>query len=195
MISGVILAAGSSSRLGRPKQLLDLGGVPLLTHVLRNAAASSLDQVVLVLGYEATAIANAVGEWGQRIVINPDFAAGQSTSLRLGLTSIDPASDAVMFLLGDQPQVGPEIIDAIIAAFRASGAAIVAPTYGGRRGNPVLFAQELFPKLATVEGDRGARGLLLELHDQVDTIAVSAGPPPRDIDTEEDYAALLAAYR
>ncbi|MGH2533045.1 MAG: nucleotidyltransferase family protein [Thermomicrobiales bacterium] len=195
MISGVVLAAGGSSRLGRLKQLLDLGGQPLLAHVLQNAIASDLDEVVLVLGHEAARIANEVGEWGQRVVINLNYAEGQSTSVRLGLSSIDPAAEAVLFLLGDQPHVGPEIINALIQRFRESGARIVQPVYGATRGNPVLFARELFPALAMIRGDKGARDLLQTHRAEIVTVPVSDGPPPLDIDTDDDYQQLLAAWR
>jgi molybdenum cofactor cytidylyltransferase len=191
-ISGVILAAGRSSRLGRPKQLLDLFGEPLLRRVVHNAVASELNEVVLVLGHQAAEIQTAVGEWGQRVVVNPDYADGQSTSLRVGLGAIDPLSEAVVFLLGDQPQVGPEIIDALIARFRGSGAPIVMPTYGGMPANPVLFASELFPELAVVTGDEGARAVVKRNSARVVRVAVSDGAPPRDVDTDDDYQALLA---
>ena len=194
MISGVVLAAGRSSRLGRPKQLLPLAGMPLLAHVLRNAMASSLDEVVLVLGHDATLIAAAVGQWGQRIVVNPDHAAGQSTSLRAGLRAIDPAAEAVVVLLGDQPEVGPAVVDALIEAYHATGGPIVVPAYGGRRGNPVLFARALFPALARVRGDEGARSVVRAHDAAAVSVAVSEGPPPRDVDTEADYAALLAGW-
>ena len=194
MISGIVLAAGRSSRLGRPKQLLPLGGFPLLTHVLRNAAASKLDEVVLVLGHEAARIGSAVGDWGQRVVVNPDYAAGQSTSLRAGLAAVDPTADAALILLGDQPQVGPAIIDALIAAYRASGGAIVVPSYGGSQGPPVLFDRTLFPELAAVTGDEGARGVVRARAAEVVAVPVGDGPPPRDVDTEEDYAALVAGW-
>src|SRR3954451_14628645 len=105
MISIVILAAGTSSRLGQPKQLLDLGGEPLLRHTLRNALASRAGEVVLVLGHQAETIRAAVGEHGQRTVINPDFADGQSTSLRAGLEAVSDDSDAAIVMLGDQPLV------------------------------------------------------------------------------------------
>ena len=193
MISGVILAAGRSSRLGRPKQLLPLGGLPLLAHVLRSAAASRLDEVVLVLGHEAAAIASAVGEWGQRIVVNPDYAAGQSTSLRIGLSAIDPRAEAVLFLLGDQPEVGPEVIDTLLAAYRETGGPIVQAEYSGQPGNPVLFARILFPELARVTGDEGARAVVQARPGEV--VPVPAGAqPPRDVDTEADYAALRAIW-
>lgn len=191
-VSGVILAAGLSSRLGRPKQLLDLFGEPLLRRVVRNAVASQLTEVVLVLGHRAAEIASAVGELGQRVVVNPDYSDGQSTSLRVGLGAIGPGAEAVVFLLGDQPQVGPEMVDALIDRFRATGAPIVMPTYGGIAANPVLFAEELFPELAKVSGDEGARSLVTRHRDRVITVAVSGGSPPRDVDTEDDYRALLA---
>ena len=194
MICGVVLAAGRSSRLGRPKQLLPLAGMPLLAHVLRNATASALDEVVLVLGHEATPIGATVGQWGQRIVVNPDYAAGQSTSLRAGLAAVDPTAEAVVVLLGDQPQVGPAVVDALIEAYRATGAPIVVPTYGGRRGNPVLFTRTLFPELARVGGDEGARGVVRAHDAEVLAVAVGPGPAPRDVDTEADYAALLADW-
>jgi molybdenum cofactor cytidylyltransferase len=193
-VSGLILAAGRSSRLGRPKQLLPLAGRPLLAHVLENAAVSALAEVVLVLGHEAARIGAAVDDLGQRVVVNPDFAAGQSTSLRAGLAALDPAAAAVVVLLGDQPQVGPEVVDALIGAFRAGAGPIVAPRYGGRRGNPILFARALFPELAGVAGDEGARGIVRARAAEVVEVPVGDGPPPPDVDTEEDYAALLAAW-
>ncbi|MDQ3411935.1 MAG: nucleotidyltransferase family protein, partial [Chloroflexota bacterium] len=117
-VSGIILAAGQSSRLGRSKQLLPLAGRPLLAHVIAHAAASDLDETILVLGHEATAIAAALGDLGQRTMINPEYAAGQSTSVRAGLSAVSPESDAVMFLLGDQPTVTSEIINALLTAYR-----------------------------------------------------------------------------
>ena len=192
-VSGVILAAGQSSRLGRPKQVLDVFGEPLLRHVVRHAVASRLDEVVLVLGHEADRIAPAVGDWGQRTVVNPDYAEGQSTSVHVGLAAIDPRAEAVLFLLGDQPRVDPRIIDAVIARFRETRAPIVMPTYGGIPANPVLFAAKLFPDLARVTGDEGARSIVKSHRDLVAHVAVSDDLVPQDVDTESDYRGLLAA--
>lgn len=195
MISGVVLAAGRSRRLGRPKQLLPLAGLPLLGHVLRNAAASSLDEVVLVLGYDAAAIGAAVGDWGQRTVVNPDHADGQSTSLRAGVAAVDPRAAAAVFLLGDQPGVGPAVIDALIVAFRRDQPPLVIPAYGDQRGNPVLVSRALFPELERVTGDEGARGVVRAHAGEAAIVPVGDGAPPGDVDTEEDYAALLASWR
>jgi molybdenum cofactor cytidylyltransferase len=194
MIGGVILAAGQSKRLGRPKQLLDLNGEPVLRHTVRHASLSDLDQVVLVLGYEAAAIADAVGDWGQHLVVNPDYAQGQSTSLKLGLSAIDLNAEAVIFLLGDQPQVGPDLINQILAAFRQGPGRIVMPSYRGRASNPVLFAREFFPELAAVQGDQGARSVLKVHLSEVEHVEIDAYAP-LDIDTDEDYEILKRAWK
>jgi molybdenum cofactor cytidylyltransferase len=194
MISGVILAAGKSTRLGRPKQLLELGEEPVLLHTVRNAMSSHLDQVVLVLGDHAAEISDAIGEQGQSLAINPDYELGQSTSLKLGLSTIDPESEAVLFLLGDQPQVSADIINSVIAQFRKAGGRIVMPSYRGTRSNPVLFSRELFPALAQVMGDRGARSVVRAHFSEVRTVEVDADPP-LDVDTEEDYEKLRKVWK
>jgi molybdenum cofactor cytidylyltransferase len=192
-ISGIILAAGKSERLGRPKQLALLGGEPVLRHVIRQALRSCLNEVIVVLGHEAERIASAVGEMGQRTIINLNYAAGQSTSLRAGLNAIDPRAGAVIVLLGDQPRVDPALIDRLIERFQATGARIVRPVYAGCPGNPVLFARSLFPELMAVTGDEGARSLIQRLRHEVALVPVD-GPPPRDLDTEDDYRLLAAEW-
>ncbi len=194
MISIVILAAGTSTRLGRPKQLLDLGGEPLLRHTLRNALASRAGEVVLVLGNQADSISEAVGDLGQRTVINPDFAAGQSTSLRAGIESVSAESDAAIVMLGDQPMVTTAMLDQIIERFERTGGLIVQPIYGETPGNPVLLARSLFPELMAIEGDQGARRVIKSHREQIARVRVADGPPPGDVDTEADYQALLDAW-
>jgi molybdenum cofactor cytidylyltransferase len=193
-VSGVILAAGASSRLGQPKQLLDLAGEPLLRHTVRHALASNLDQVVLVLGARAAEIDDAVGYHGQRIVVNPIHNEGQSTSLKLGLESIDPEADAVLFLLGDQPGVTPAIINALIERFNASNARIVQARYQNGPGNPALFARSLFPELLAVDGDEGARSVIRHHRDSIVFADFPNRPIPQDVDTIDDYQTLLAMW-
>lgn len=195
-VSGIILAAGRSARLGRPKQLLDLGGKPVLVHVLDGARASGLHEVILVLGHEAERVRSALAAHLERVkvLVNPDHAAGQSTSMRAGLAALDSAADAAIFLLGDQPEVGSDVILALVAAFRASGPPIVMPSYSGQPGNPVLIARPLFPALEAVTGDRGARDVIHAHRAEVELVPFPDRASPRDIDTEEDYAALLARW-
>lgn len=192
-VSIVVLAAGTSSRLGRPKQLLELGGEPLLRHTIRHALASSAAEVVLVLGNRAEEIATAIGDFGQPVVVNPSFAEGQSTSLVAGVRAIDPKADALIVMLGDQPTVGPDLLRRLIDRFRETGAPIVQPRYEGTPGNPVLFRGDLFPELLTVAGDRGARDIIRRRASDVSYIDAGQAMPP-DVDSEEDYARLVAAW-
>ena len=161
--------------------------------MLRHAAASQLSEVVLVLGHQAKRIADEAGYWGQRVVVNPDYADGQSTSLRAGLAAISQDAAAVLFLLGDQPQVRPRTIDALISAFQAGDAPIVVPTYEGIQGHPVLISRALFQDLQLVRGDRGAREVIRAHANAVHQVPV-VGPRPSDVDTDEDYAALVARW-
>jgi molybdenum cofactor cytidylyltransferase len=190
-VAGIILAAGRSSRLGRPKQLLDLGGKPLLRATLDNALASSLDRVFLVLGHEAVAISRALGLHPATVVVNDHFADGQASSVVAGVNALPDQTAAAMLLLGDQPGVTPAIIDGVVAAWRAADAQIAAPVYGGTLGNPVLFRRDLFPELLRLAGDEGARRLVREHSPDVLRVPIDLSDPPPDIDTEADYQRLI----
>jgi molybdenum cofactor cytidylyltransferase len=192
-VSGVVLAAGASTRMGRPKQLLEIAGRPLLQHVVDAALASSLDEVIVVLGHRADEVEAALRLGGRaRAVANPEFAAGQITSLRCGLAAANPAARAAAVLLGDQPTLRSEAIDEMVAAFLAAGARAARPVYpdaGGRPGHPVLLAREIFHELDPLRGDQGARTLFSEQRPGVLEVSV-AGQPPPDIDTPEDLTRI-----
>jgi molybdenum cofactor cytidylyltransferase len=193
VIAGIVLAAGSSSRLGRPKQLLPVHGEPLIRHTLRSVLASSLDEVILVVGHEADGVRETVADLPVKCIFNPAAAAGQSTSVRAGLAALSSDVEAAVFILGDQPGIDPAVIDALIAAWRTSGSPVAAPRYEDRMGNPVLFDRRVFLELAALEGDTGARPVVRAYHDSGDLQVVPvAGHAPPDIDTEADYAALIA---
>jgi molybdenum cofactor cytidylyltransferase len=192
VIAGIVLAAGRSSRLGRPKQLLLVHGEPLIRHTLRHVLASSLDQVILVVGHEAEEVRNAVAGLPVICAFNPDAAAGQSTSVRSGIASILPEVEAAVFILGDQPGVDPNVIDALIGAWRELRPPVVAPLYADRMGNPVLFDRRVFPELVLLEGDTGARPVVCAYQDSGELqIVPIAGAAPPDVDTEADYEALI----
>jgi molybdenum cofactor cytidylyltransferase len=194
VIAGIVLAAGRSSRLGRPKQLLPIQGEPLIRHTLRRVLASSLDQVILVVGHEADEVRETVAGLRVECIFNPDAAAGQSTSVRTGLAALSPAVEAAIFILGDQPGIDPTVIDALIAAWRESSPPVVVPRYADRMGNPVLFDRRVFPQLAALEGDTGARPVVRAHHDSGELHVVPVpGQAPPDVDTEADYATLIAA--
>jgi molybdenum cofactor cytidylyltransferase len=196
VITGIVLAAGTSSRLGRPKQLLDLAGRPVLRHVVDAALASPLDEVVVVLGHLAGEIGTAVPRDARvRTVVNGRYALGQSTSLAAGLEAAGPGSEAAVVLLGDQPGIRPDAVAAVVAAFAAAGAAaVVQASYGGRPAHPTLLGREVWGRLLPeLEGDRGARQIL-EGHPEWRSLVEVGGDPPLDIDTERDYERVLAAF-
>jgi molybdenum cofactor cytidylyltransferase len=188
-VAGVILAAGLSSRLGRPKQLLDIAGEPLVRRIARIALQSQLDSVTVVVGNAAEKIVPRLGDLNVAIVLNQDFEVGQASSITAGIESLPHDADAVLFLLGDQPTVAPEVIDAVIDAFLRSKADVVQARYGDSiPGHPVLFSRALVPELMQLTGDEGGRSILLR-HDVRYVDYVHEAPP--DIDTEEDYQQVL----
>jgi molybdenum cofactor cytidylyltransferase len=193
VIAGLVLAAGTSSRLGRTKQLEPVDGVPLLQHAVDAAAASRLDEVVVVLGARAAEIEAAV-RWppGSRWVLNERFSVGQSTSLLAGLAALGPEVEAVVVLLGDQPGIRPQAIDALIAAHAEGKGPVVQATYGGRPAHPTLLARDVWRDLAALTGDQGARSAIAA-HPQWRTGVEVGGDPPPDVDTEEDLARVRAA--
>lgn len=193
-IAAAILAAGTSSRLGTPKQLLELGGLPVLSHTLAAVAKSSVDVVMVVLGHAKEQIQQRVDLSNVVVIDNPDFATGQSSSVRAVVRSLPDDIDAAVFVLGDQPLVQFEVIDALVAARRKLNPLIVQPRYAEGRGNPILIGRELFGELLALEGDVGARPLLRLHGSDVTLVDVSDHQRPADIDTVEDYQALQQQF-
>jgi len=190
MIVGVVLAAGRSTRLGRPKQLLPYRGRPLLEWALVAMAASTADEIVVVLGHDTERIQAEVDLDGARVVYNARYAEGLSTSLQTGLAALGEDVMAAVLTVGDQPLVDAGIIDALIALHRQTGAPIIATDYGAYQGTPLLLQRSLWPLAAHVHGDQGARALLRAYPDAIATVPV---PPAlaADVDTWEDYTKLL----
>jgi molybdenum cofactor cytidylyltransferase len=193
-VTGIVLAAGTSSRLGRPKQLLDLAGRSVLQHVVETLHSAPVDEIVVVLGHRAEEIATAVPLSDRvRLATNPDFASGQSTSLRAGLLAAGDRSQAAVILLGDQPGMRAEAVTAVIEAWGSGRGPAVQATYRGVPGHPVLFDRSVWADLEGAEGDEGARGLLAS-HPQWRALVEVGGSPPLDIDNEEDYARVRAEF-
>ena len=159
-IGGLILAAGEGRRFGSPKQLAPLRGRPLLEHALMAmVGASSVGAVVVVLGAHADAILAGVALHGAQAVTAPDWADGQSSSLRAGVAALAPHVEAIVITLGDQPAITAAAIDAVAGARDGESVAVRA-TWAGRPGHPVLLERGLFDKVAALRGDEGARSLL-----------------------------------
>ena len=186
MISGILLAAGRSIRFGRPKQLLEIDGEPLVRRVVRQALASSLAGLRVVVGEAAADIRVALRDLDVTVVDNPRFAEGQSTSVRAGLRDLDPDVRGAMFLPSDQPFLTTELIDSLIDAQRRTGARIVVPVHGGSRGSPVLFDRSLFFELEKLTGDVGGRRVMPGYPDDIVEVPVADSRVLMDIDTPDD---------
>lgn len=190
-VAGIILAAGKSSRMGQTKQLLPFQGRTILECVVANALASALHRVIVVLGHEAGALQPLLPQTAVTTVLNACYETGQSSSLKAGLEALAEESEAVLFLLGDQPLVTPATINLILAAFEASPSPIVMPVFEGKRGNPVLFSRETFPRIQNLSGDSGARALFQEYDGRIQSVPVHSRAILDDLDTLEDYRNLL----
>lgn len=190
MITGVVLAAGEASRLGVPKQLLTYRGKPLLAHVVKNLLKSQVDQVVVVIGSRAEQMLDLLTEYPIKIVVNKAFATGQSSSIKSGLATLNESTQAVLFALGDQPLVDTQTINLIIKHYRPR--TIVAPYYMGKRGNPVLFDRFFFTEISSLSGDVGAREIICRHPESLVKVDVTDKGVVFDVDTWEDYHALVA---
>jgi len=187
-VVGIVLGAGGSRRLGRPKQTLPLGDTTLLGWVVRDAEASSLDRVVLVVGGAAEeALAGAVPGRSE-VVRNDAYGEGCASSLLAGLDAAG-AADAVMLLLGDMPGVDTEVIDAVRAAWEAERPWAAVTDYRGAAGHPFAFSADAFPALRALHGDKAVWKLLDRHPERIRSVPIDR-PLPRDVDTWEDYAAV-----
>ncbi len=158
-IAAIVLAAGGARRMGTPKMLAPLWGRPLVCHAVDAVLASRLDACVVVAGADCDAIREALSPTSARVIQNPRWAEGLSTSIHQGLAATGEAA-AVVVVLGDQPALTPAVLDALVSAFEG-GAEIAACDYGdGTTGPPALFAAAAVPMLARLDGDQGARALL-----------------------------------
>ncbi|GAA3985657.1 nucleotidyltransferase family protein [Hymenobacter antarcticus] len=186
----VLLAAGASTRMGRPKQLLSYHGRTLLRHAAETAAATGCAPIVLVTGALHDELLTEVTGLPIQAAHNPDWATGMASSIRTGLTAVAAAEPrAVLIMLTDQPLVTPELLRQLITQQQATQAPIVAAAYGDTLGVPAVFATSIFPELLKLEGAQGAGRLIARLGTAVGQVAFPAGL--LDVDTPEQYAALL----
>ena len=187
MIVGIILSAGESKRMGKPKQLLPWGNSVILQQVIDNASASRLRKILLVLGSHADEIEGKIKVSSKtRIVVNRDFKEGMSSSVKCGIKNAPVEAEAYMLLLGDQPCIGPDIINHLVDRYQTGKYGIIIPVYNGKRGHPVIFDAKHKQELLGI-GDGGAK-IVVDNHAD-DVLAVSLDSPEilADIDTPQDY--------
>lgn len=188
----VLLAAGSSSRLGQPKQLLRHEGMSLVRRAAERALAAS-PEVVVVLGARHGDVAAELDGLAVRCVDNPDWALGQGSSLRAGLRALPPDVDGALLMLCDQLRVDAAHLRSLIDTFERTRAPIVASAYAGTRGVPALFSRALFPELEALPPTGGARGLIARDPSRVVEVPLPGGE--EDVDTAEDALRLTRPGR
>lgn len=189
-IACVILAAGRSSRMGpRNKLLEDLGGKPVLRRTVENALASHARPVVVVTGHQAAEVEAALTGLDVTVVHNPDYMTGMAGSLKSGIGALSPNLDGTIVALGDMPEIQAADFDRLISAFEPKEQrSIIVPVYDGRRGNPVLWSSELFPAMAKLAGDAGARSIVASNPDSVVELDLGTPAVLADLDTPEALA-------
>jgi molybdenum cofactor cytidylyltransferase len=192
MITGLVLAAGGSRRLGQPKQLLPYGPATLLDHVLMTARRCPFDQLLCVLGGASSLVRATVDLGGVEVVVNEQFGEGCSSSIAAALGAVAPAADGLVVMLGDQPGVTVETVRALIDG--SGDAPIATCAYADGRGHPFFFARRLFDSLAQLHGDKGVWKLIDRYGPEVGEVPI-AGPVPLDVDTWEEYEKVLAELR
>jgi molybdenum cofactor cytidylyltransferase len=187
-VTGLVLGAGGSVRLGRPKQLLAYGDGTLLGHVVGVARECRFKQTIVALGGSAEEVRERVDLSDTDVVVNEAYGAGCSSSIAASLAAVDPRCDVLVLMLGDQPGVTADTVDVLLAG--RGEAPLAVCRYDDGRGHPIAFSRGVFPALADLHGDKGVWRLLEQRADDVVEVPV-AGRIPRDVDTPEDYRAVL----
>jgi len=193
-VVGVVLGAGKSSRFGEPKQLLPFEDTTLLGQAVRNANASDLDRVVVVLGRASEALRVSL-DFGRAVVVeNTAYGTGCASSLLAGLDAAGEDCDALALLLGDQPGVRAQFIDLALSEWLRERPWASVTSYRGELGHPFVFARDAFGELCGLHGDKAVWKLIEAYPERVSRIEVDAALPP-DVDTPEDYELALAHWR
>jgi molybdenum cofactor cytidylyltransferase len=194
-LAGVVLAAGESRRMGRPKQLLPFGERTILERVVDTLLTAGVGEVVVVLGHLADRIRAVLGNRPVRAVVNDSHRQGMLSSVKCGVRAIGAEYDAVLFALGDQPHIESTVVSEVIRTYRGGSAGMVIPRYGSRKGHPIIInLQKYREAILTLPEDGGLNALMQEHADDVRLIDVATEDIIRDIDEPEDYTRELARF-
>jgi len=193
-VAGLLLAAGPSTRMGKPKQLLPISGGTLLGHVLDETLKSNLDKVILILGHHADNIKEVMRQNLQhpklKVVENREYNKGISSSIIVGVLEVKKSHDHVMILLGDMPNINSSLINLLIYKYLESNLPIGAIKIKAKRSHPVIFSSKMYHELLELRGDVGARDLFIKYNDRVCLVEPDNFYDDSDIDTPEDYMKL-----
>ena len=191
-ISGIILAAGLSTRMGEPKQLLPFGGSTIIETVIDNLLGSKLSEVIVVVGHEAEKIQAHIQHKPVKIVFNPNYQEGMLTSAQHGVGSISASADAFAMTLVDLPLITPDLVDMVIDAYVQAEGGIAVPSYNYRRGHPVIFDRPYADDILGLDRDSGGvRSLFKRYADDIHYVTVDTDRILTDIDYRTDYEEAL----
>jgi CTP:molybdopterin cytidylyltransferase MocA len=195
MIPAVVLAAGKSTRMGRTKALLPLGGETFVSRIVHTFRSAGVEDVVVVVGHDSELVSQVLGamEPAPRVIRNPDYESGQLSSILAGLRAIDrPGVAAMLLTLVDVPLVTAETVRAVLMRYRSTSAAVVRPVNGARHGHPVLVDRRLFGRFRSADAASGAKPIVRANASAVGDVEVFDEGAFLDIDTPEEYAAVAA---
>lgn len=194
MISALVLAAGRSTRMGQPKQLLPIGRHTIIEQVVTTLLDSPVDEVVVVTGCEQARVSAVLAAYPVRCIFNPDYAAGEMiSSVQVGLHALGTDVTAALLAVGDQPQIERRIVEQVLAAWRTGPAErIVIPSYQMRRGHPICLPRHVWPAVWALGWQDSLRSLWRDYAGQIEHIVVDTPSILGDLDTPNDYCQLLA---
>lgn len=187
MINAIVLAAGESTRMGKPKPLLRFGDHTFLEQIIAVLQEARVDRTTIVLGAQAEAIEKAIDLSEVDVVVNRDYRNGQLSSLLAGLEVAPVQAEAILLCLVDGPFMTTEIVRQVIATFRTAGSPIVIPTFEGRRGHPSLFARSMFQELREAPVDEGARHVVYANENKIAEVEIADRGVVTGVNTPEDY--------
>jgi molybdenum cofactor cytidylyltransferase len=187
MIDAVVLAAGESARMGKPKPLLRFGDRTFLEQMIAVLQDAHLDRITVVLGAEADAIKRAVDLSGVNAVVNSNYRDGQLSSLLVGLENVSAEAEAILLCLVDNPFITSEMVDRVVRTFSETNAPVVIPTFQGKRGHPSLFARSMFEQLRHAPPEEGARHVVYANEDKIVEVEIPERAVVVGINTPDDY--------
>jgi len=188
MISAVVLAAGQSKRMGKNKMLLPWGKSTVIAHIVSTLSIAGVEDILIVVGGLQKQITLALRDYHLEIIYNKDYRNGEMlTSIKLGIQSLKNESDAALIVLGDQPQIDADIIQAILARYESSNSQIIVPSYKMKRGHPLLIARPLWNSLLKITPPMTLRNFLELNNKLIDYLVVDDQSVTQDLDTPDDY--------
>jgi molybdenum cofactor cytidylyltransferase len=194
-LAGIVLAAGESRRMGTPKQLLPFGERTILERVVDTLLTAGVGQVIVVLGHLADRVRTVLGDRPVQAIVNGAYRQGMLSSVKCGVQAISTDHNAVLFALGDQPQIDSAVVREVIRAYRAGDAGIVIPRYNGKKGHPIIINLSRYREaIIDLPDSLGLNALMQEYADDVHLIDVTTEDIIHDIDVPEDYTRELARF-